>query len=623
VSRVDQVVPDLGNFQEVSVVDVLVRPGDKVEVDTPLLTLETDKASLDVPATAAGTIVEVLVKRGDKIGKGSLIARVDTDGAAGDTASQPAAPVAAAAVDVKAEKSGDTVRMQKPDGAGAAADRGSTPESGKSGAVAKKDSAPKAAVADEKSDRSTQVLVLGSGPGGYTAAFRAADLGLQVTLVERWPMLGGVCLNVGCIPSKALLHAAKVIDEAAVMSKHGVTFGKPQIDLDKLRSWKESVVNRLVGGLSVLAKQRKITVVQGVGKFVSPKVLEVTNGDKVERIAFEQIIIAVGSEAVKLPGLPDDPRIIDSTGALELPQVAGRMLVIGGGIIGLEMACVYDALGAKVSVVELTPQLIPGCDADLVRPLEKRLRARYEQILLGTKVSKVEALKEGIRVTFEGEKAPEPQVYERVLVAVGRVPNGLRINAEAAGVKVTERGFIPVDKQMRTNVPHIFAIGDVVGQPMLAHKALHEAKVAAEVAAGEKSFFDARVIPSVAYTDPEVAWVGLTETEAKAKGIAVGKGVFPWAASGRSLSLGRDEGVTKLLFDPATHRVLGAGIVGPNAGELIAEVALAIEMGADAADVGLTVHPHPTLSETVAGAAEAFEGTLTDLYIPKKKAPAA
>lgn len=463
-----------------------------------------------------------------------------------------------------------------------------------------------------------QLVVLGAGPGGYTAAFRAADLGMSVTLIERWPTLGGVCLNVGCIPSKALLHAAKVIEDTKAMEAHGISFGAPTLDFERLRGWKTSVVKKLTGGLKMLAKQRKVEIVQGTARFVSPQLLEISQGGVKRRIQFEQCIIAAGSEAVRLPGLPEDPRIIDSTGALELPQPTGSILVVGGGIIGLEMACVYDALGSKVSVVELTPQLMPGCDPDLVRPLEKRLRARYAQVLLGTKVAKVEALPEGIRVSFEGDKAPEPQIFDRVLVAVGRKPNGAAIGAETAGITVNERGFIPVDKQMHTNVAHIFAIGDIVGQPMLAHKASHEGKVAAEVAAGHKSGFDARVIPSVAYTDPEVAWVGLTETEAQAKSIAFKKSMFPWVASGRSLSLGRDEGFTKLLFDPESKRVLGGGIVGPNAGELIAEVALAIEMGADAADIGLTVHPHPTLSETVAFAAEAFEGTLTDLYMPKK-----
>ncbi|MGB8692372.1 MAG: dihydrolipoyl dehydrogenase [Steroidobacteraceae bacterium] len=464
------------------------------------------------------------------------------------------------------------------------------------------------------------MLILGGGPGGYTAAFRAADLGLQVAVVERWPTLGGVCLNVGCIPSKALLHAAKVIDEAREMAAHGVEFGAPRIDLAKLRGWKSQVVARLTGGLTGLARQRKVEIVRGSGKFLSPHVIEVRHEGKVERIRFGQCIIAVGSEPITLPFIPIDPRIMDSTGALELPEPVGRLLVIGGGIIGLEMASVYEALGAKVSVVELTSQLMPGCDPDLVRPLEKRLKGRYEQILLGTRVTAVSASDEALHVSFEDAGGASTQSFDRVLVAVGRVPSGRLLDAPAAGINVDARGFIPVDRQQRTNVAHIFAIGDVVGQPMLAHKATHEAKVAAEVAAGHKRYFDARVIPSVAYTDPEVAWVGLTELAAKTQGIAVEKGVFPWAASGRSLALGRDEGFTKLLFDPATQRLLGAGIVGPNAGELIAEVALAIEMGADAADIALTVHPHPTLSETVALSAEAFEGTLTDLYLPKKRA---
>jgi len=460
--------------------------------------------------------------------------------------------------------------------------------------------------------------VLGSGPGGYTAAFRAADLGMKVTLVERWSSLGGVCLNVGCIPSKTLLHAAKVIEDAESMGAHGIAFGAPAIDLEKLRAFKGSVVNKLTGGLKVLAKQRKVDVVQGVGRFVSPNVVEVMGSSGSERIHFDACIIAAGSESIKLPGLPTDQRVMDSTDALELPEFSGGLLVIGGGIIGLEMACVYDGLGSRVTVVELTPGLMPGADPDLVRPLEKRIKGRYEAILTGTKVTRVEPLLEGLRVTFEGEKAPAPQVYDRILVAVGRVPNGKNIGAENAGVTVTDRGFIPVDKQMRTNVPHIFAIGDIAGPPMLAHKAMHEAKVAAEVAAGHKSAFDARVIPSVAYTDPEIAWVGLTEIEAKAKNIPFKKGQFPWVANGRSLSLGREDGFTKLLFDPETHRVLGGGIVGTNAGDLISEIALAIETGCDAADIGLTVHPHPTLSETIAGAADAFEGTLTDLFIPKR-----
>ncbi len=578
-------VPDIGNFTDVAVVDVLVKPGDVVELESPLVTLETDKASMDVPASAAGRITEVLLKRGDKVSKDSLIARLEPAAAA---AAAPAASSSAAA-----EGGGDTVRMP-------------APEPGR------------AARANESFSRTAQLLVLGSGPGGYTAAFRAADLGLKVTLVERWQDLGGVCLNVGCIPSKALLHAAKVIEDADEMAERGIAFGAPTIDRAKLRTWKSQVVTKLTGGLKVLAKQRKVEVLRGSGRFVSPNVLEVMGASGSERIQFEQCIIAAGSEPVRLGGLPKDPRILDSTDALELPQFAGGLLVIGGGIIGLEMACVYDALGTRVSVVELTPTLMPGCDADLVRPLERRIRARYEAILLGTKVAGIEPSAAGLKVSFEGEKAPAPQNFERVLVAVGRVPNGKAIAAELAGVNVSDRGFIPVDRQMRTNVPHIFAIGDIAAPPLLAHKAMHEGKVAAEVAAGHKRAFDARVIPSVAYTDPEIAWAGLTETDARTKGIAYKKGAFPWVANGRSLSLGREEGLTKLLFDPETHRVLGAGIVGTNAGELISEVALAIENGCDAADIGLTIHPHPTLSETVAGAAEAFEGTLTDLYIPKR-----
>ena len=595
MSTIELIVPDIGNFDAVPVVDVLVKAGDTIEVETPLITLETDKATMDVPSAAAGTLTEVLVKKGDKVGKGTVIGRVQGAGAAAAPAAKEAPPTPAPA---KAAPAAAPAPSAAPVPAPVAA-------------------AP--AAADEKADRSTQVVVLGSGPGGYTAAFRAADLGLKVTLIERWDTLGGVCLNVGCIPSKTLLHAAKVVEEADAMAAHGITFGKPTFDLAKLRGFKSSVVKKLTGGLSILAKQRKVEVIVGSGKFISPHVIEVSGAKGSQRIRFDHCIIAAGSEAVKLAGWPEDPRILDSTGALELPATGGRMLVVGGGIIGLEMACVYDALGTKVSVVELTPQLMPGCDPDLVKPLEKRIRGRYEQILVGTKVTGVEVTKAGIRVSFAGDKAPEPQVYDYVLVAVGRSPNGKLIGADAAGVKVSDRGFIPVDKQMRTSVPHIFAIGDIAGQPMLAHKATHEAKVAAEVIAGHKAAFDARVIPSVAYTDPEVAWAGLTETDAKANNIAFEKAVFPWAASGRALSLGRDDGFTKLLFDPATHRLLGGGIVGSNAGDLISEVAVAIEMGADATDVSLTVHPHPTLSETVAFAAEAYDGTLTDLYIPKRK----
>jgi dihydrolipoamide dehydrogenase len=589
-------VPDLGSFKDVPVIDVLVQPGEVVEVDTPLLTLETDKATMDVPSPIAGTVEAITVTRGAKVSTGSVIARIVASAVAAPVPAVPAVPEVTAVPAVPSVVDAIVASTQPP--------------------VA----TPMVALGPVAgTDRHAKVLVLGAGPGGYTAAFRAADLGLEVTLVERWPVLGGVCLNVGCIPSKALLHAARVVDEAQAMAGHGISFGPPQIDLDRLRSWKSSVVGKLTGGLSGLARQRKVTVIRGDGRFVAPRVLEVTGEEGTQRIGFDHCIIAAGSEPVRLPFVPDDPRVMDSTGALELQDIPQRLLVIGGGIIGLEMGCVYDALGSKVSVVELMDQLMPGADPDLVKPLEKRLRKRYEQILLGVKVEAVEALPEGLRVSFSGTGAPTPQVYDRVLVAVGRRPNGSGIGVEMAGLSVDPRGFLSVDRQMRTAQPHIFAIGDIVGQPMLAHKATHEGKVAAEVIAGEKRAFDARVIPSVAYTDPEVAWVGLTESEAKAKGIEYQKGSFPWAASGRSLAQGRDEGFTKLLFDPQTHRVLGGGIVGSSAGELIGEVALAIEMGADAADIGLTIHPHPTLSESVAMSAEAFEGTLTDLYLPKRK----
>ncbi len=469
-------------------------------------------------------------------------------------------------------------------------------------------------------NQTAEVLVLGGGPGGYTAAFRAADLGKRVVLVDREPALGGVCLNVGCIPSKALLHAAKVIAETKEMSENGITFGAPAIDLDKLRAWKQGVVGRLTGGLAGLAKQRKVTTIRGYGRFTSPCQLQVELAEGgTTTVGFEQAIIAAGSQALTLPFIPaSDPRVIDSTGALELGEVPGRLLVIGGGIIGLEMACVYHELGAKVTIVELLDQLIPGTDKDLISPLAKRITRQYENIYVKTKVTDVQARPDGLMVSFDGPKAPVTDTFDRILVAVGRSPNGKLIGAGQAGVAVDDRGFIGVSKQMRTNVPHIFAIGDVVGPPMLAHKAMHEGKVAAEVVAGKNSFFDARAIPSVAYTDPEVAWAGVTENEARAAGVKYGKGVFPWAASGRSLTLGRSEGLTKVLFDEATGRVIGCGITGPNAGDLIAEAVLAIEMGADAADIALTIHPHPTLSETVALAAEAFEGTITDLYLPRR-----
>ncbi len=576
-------VPELGDFSDVDVIEVLVAEGDTITVEQPLITLETDKATMDVPSPAAGVVDKLEVRVGDKVSAGDpvLLLRIVASGDSGSGATGERSAVS--------ETTGQT---------GAP-----TPDGAVTGAV----------------DVACGLVVLGAGPGGYTAAFRAADLGLDVILVERWPTLGGVCLNVGCIPSKALLHAAKVIEDANAMASHGIVFGAPRIDRDALRDWKDRIVAKLTGGLDGLARKRKVRVIHGEAGFVDGRHLRIETEEGPRLVRFDQCIIAAGSEPLMLPGLPDDPRIMDSTAALELDELPERMLVIGGGIIGLEMATVYDALGVNVTVVELTRQLMPGCDPDLVRPLEKRIRTRYESILLGVRVSGIEALDEGLKVTFEGDGAPEPQVFGRVLVAVGRRPNGAQIGAENAGVDVDDRGFIPVDKQQRTKVGHIYAIGDICGNPMLAHKATHEARVAAEVAAGHKRAFDARVIPSVAYTDPEIAWVGITETEARDAGREYGKGVFPWAASGRSLAIGRDEGSTKILFDPKTDRVIGAGVVGTNAGDLIAELALAIEMGCDAADIGLTIHPHPTLSETVAMAAEMFEGTITDLYAPKKK----
>ena len=561
-------VPDIGTFKDVPIIEVAVKEGDSITVDAPLITLESDKASMEVPSPAAGVVKDVVVRVGDKVSEGSLILKLQT----AEAAVEPPLPT----------------------------------------------SKPRP-MAEAKGVVHAEVLVLGSGPGGYTAAFRAADLGKKTVLVERYARLGGVCLNVGCIPSKALLHAARVIAEAKEMSDRGIVFGPPTIDAGKLAAWKESVVGRLTKGLTSLAKQRKIEVIQGVGSFVSPNELSVaTNNGGSISVVFEKAIIAAGSEPVQIPGWPhDDSRVIDSTGALQLSAIPSRLLVIGGGIIGLEIATVYHELGSRVTVVELLNSLIPGADKDIIKPLHKRIEKQYENIFLGTKVTSMAASNDGIRVTLEGKNAPGEDTFHRVLVAVGRRPNGKRIGAENAGVHVDERGFIPVDKQMRTNIPHIFAIGDIVGQPMLAHKAVHEGKVAAEVAAGLNSAFDARVVPSVAYTDPEVAWVGVTEPEAKQQKLKYGKGLFPWAASGRSLSLGRDEGLTKLIFDEATGRIIGAGLVGPNAGDLIAEVTLAIETGCDAQDIGLTIHPHPTLSETVAMAAEAFEGTITDLYMPR------
>jgi dihydrolipoamide dehydrogenase len=561
-------VPAIGDFSAVPVIEILVAVGDSVSAEDPLLTLESDKATMDVPAPFAGTVAAIHVAVGDSVGEGSPILTLEV-------ADQAPAPAAA--------------------------------------------TAPAAAPAAASGDITCDVVVLGAGPGGYTAAFRAADLGKKVVLVEKHATLGGVCLNVGCIPSKALLHAARVIGEAHEMAGFGIAFGRPKIDLDQLRGWKEKVVSQLTGGLAGLAKQRQVEVVNGWGSFASPNQLRVETADGVKTIGFQQAIIAAGSRPVQIPGFPhDDPRVVSSTGALALQSIPKRMLVVGGGIIGLEMATVYHALGSRVTVVELMDAIIPGADKDLVKPLHNRIKKQYENIFLKTRVAGMEAKKAGIEVAFEGPDAPARDTFDLVLVAVGRAPNGKQIGAEHAGIEVDERGFIHVDKQQRTNVAHIFAIGDVVGQPMLAHKATHEGKVAAEVAAGLNSFFDARVIPSVAYTDPEVAWVGMTENEARAAGRKVGKGSFPWAASGRSLSIGRNEGLSKLIIDEETHRVIGGGIVGSNAGELIAEVALAIEMGAVPEDIGLTVHPHPTLSETVCFAAEVYEGTITDLFVPKR-----
>ncbi len=580
-------VPDIGDFESVEIIEVICKKGDTVSVEDPLISVESDKATMDVPSPIAGVIREIKVKVGEKVSAGSLILKMET-------------------TDVSTENE-EEINIEKD-------------ESEDKSLATESDTTPVKTFAG-KADMSCDVLVLGSGPGGYTAAFRAADLGLNVLLVERYNRIGGVCLNVGCIPSKTLLHAAKVIDETESMSAHGVSFGKPKINLEQLREWKNGIVNQLTSGLKSMAKQRKVQIVTGVGEFLDQNHLCVTDTEnKKLTLHFENAIIAVGSQPVKLPFLPEDSRIVDSTGSLELTDIPEHMLVIGGGIIGLEMATVYHALGSKISVVEMLDGLMAGADRDIVRPFQKRISKQYENIWLETKVTKVEALKNGLKVHFEGKNAPEkPQMFNQILSSVGRIPNGLKIAAEKAGVVVDKGGFIKTDSQMRTNMSHIFAIGDLVGQPMLAHKATHEAKVAAEVISGMNSYFDARTIPSVAYTDPEVAWAGITEEEAKKEGVAYGKGNFPWAASGRSLSLGRSEGMTKVLFEEGTNRVIGVGIVGPNAGDLIAEGVLAIEMGCDATDLGSTIHPHPTLSETVGFAAEAFEGTITDLYLPKKK----
>ena len=580
--QIEVKVPDIGDFKEVAVIEVMVKPGETVAVDTSLVMVESDKASMEIPSSHAGVVKEVKVKTGDKVSEGSMILVLEAESAAAAPKPAPASQPAATA---------------------------SPPPA-----------APSAASYSGKADIECDMLVLGAGPGGYSAAFRAADLGMKTVLVERYDTLGGVCLNVGCIPSKALLHTASVVDEVRHLPDHGISFGAPQIDLGKLRAFKDGVIKKLTGGLAGMAKARKVEVVTGVGTFLDPHHLEIVSAGGKKTVKFANAIIAAGSQAVKLPFLPDDPRIVDSTGALQLKSIPKRMLVVGGGIIGLEMATVYSTLGTRIDVVEMLDGLMQGADRDLVKVWEKMNAGRFDKVMLKTKTVGAKATDAGIEVSFEGEKAPAgPQVYDLVLVSVGRSPNGKKIGAEKAGVAVTERGFIDVDKQMRTNVAHIFAIGDIVGQPMLAHKAVHEAHVAAEVAHGEKSFFDARQIPSVAYTDPEVAWAGKTEEQCKAEGLKVGKAVFPWAASGRAIANGRDEGFTKLLFDTTTHRVIGGGIVGTHAGDLISEVCLAIEMGCEPADIGKTIHPHPTLGESIGMAAEVFEGHCTDLPPQKKK----
>lgn len=570
------ILPDIGGFESVEIIELHVAVGDTVSKEDPILTLESDKATMDIPSPYDGTISELSIAVGDKISEGGKLGSVKI------IDSQQAADKSASDVEKQPKES--------------------------------------SAVAESAATRSTEVLVLGAGPGGYTAAFRAADLGKKVIMVERYETLGGVCLNVGCIPSKALLHTAQIINEAAHMKANGVDFGKVKIDLKGVNGFKDRVVTKLTGGLKQLAKQRKVELVTGVGEFIDPNHIKVVSGSNETIIQFEHCIIAAGSQATEIPSFPyDDKRLMDSTGALELTNVPKKLLIIGGGIIGLEMATVYHAIGSEITVVEFMDSLIPGCDKDLVRPLSKIIKKRYKEIYLSTKVTEIKAQKNGLKVSFEGTKAPDPQVFDKVLVAVGRRPNGFKIGAEKAGIEVDEAGFIQVDKQMRTSVSNIFAIGDIVGDPMLAHKATHEAKVAAEVISGMKSTFEPMTIPSVAYTDPEIAWMGLSESEAKEQGVAYEKGAFPWAASGRSLGLDRDEGLTKVIFDKESKRILGAGMVGPNAGELIAEAVLALEMGADAEDIGLTIHAHPTLSETFNFAAEMVEGTITDLYIPKKK----
>ncbi|SFN61143.1 dihydrolipoamide dehydrogenase [Nitrosospira briensis] len=615
-------IPDIGDFKDVPVIELLVQPGDTVEKETSLITLETDKATMEVPSPQAGVVKELNVKIGDKVSEGSLILTLEAEAPASEEA--PTSKAAEPAEPTPPSESAGLAPQSASYSASAPEKEGDS--QGPSTEVGAKSASP-ASPSVPHGDIHADVVVLGAGPGGYTAAFRAADLGKKVVLIERYATLGGVCLNVGCIPSKALLHVAKVITEAEETARQGIVFDKPGIEIDKLRGWKETIIGKLTKGLSGLAKQRKVQTVRGTGKFTSPHMIEVETPDGPKTISFDHCIIAAGSSAARIAGFPyEDSRIFDSTGALKLEDIPQRMLIIGGGIIGLEMATVYDALGSKVSVVEWMDQLIPGADADLIKPLHKRIQKRYEAIYLKTKVTAIEPREDGLRVTFEGKSdgasTPEPQVYDRILMAVGRRPNGRDIGAEHAGVDVDERGFIPVNKQLRTNVPHIFAIGDIAGEPMLAHKATHEGKLTAEIIAGgdhaEKAAFDARAIPSVAYTDPEIAWMGLTETEANKQGVEYEKAVFPWAASGRALAMAREEGMTKLLLDKKTRRILGAGIVGVNAGELISETVLGLEMGAEMEDIGLTIHPHPTLSETIFFAAEIAEGSITDLYMPKK-----
>ncbi len=614
---VDIQVPDIGDFDSVEVIEVLVAVGDTVRAEQSLITVESDKASMEIPSPSAGVIKALSVKLGDKIKQGSVIAKIEAiDTSAGSAVAATAASAASAA-------SAATTTVAS------SSTPSSAPPVSSPTAVAPSASAPQAPAAvparamatySGKVDAKFDLVVLGAGPGGYSAAFRAADLGMNVALIERYSTLGGVCLNVGCIPSKALLHTAAVLEEAQSLADHGISFGKPKIDLDKLRAFKDGVIGKLTGGLAGMAKARKVTVIQGVGTFATGNHITIKSDAGSQTVEFAQAIIAAGSQSVKLPFMPEDDRVVDSTGALLLKSIPKRMLIVGGGIIGLEMGTVYSALGARLDVVEMQDGLMQGADRDLVKVWQKKNAHRFDNLMLNTKTVSAEAKKDGIYVKFEGAGAPaEAQRYDLVLQAVGRTPNGKKIGADLAGIAVTERGFIEVDRQMRTNAPHIFAIGDIVGQPMLAHKAVHEGHVAAEAAAGQKSFFDARVIPSVAYTDPEVAWVGLTEDEAKKQGIQITKGMFPWAASGRAIANGRDEGFTKLLFDASTHKILGGGIVGTHAGDLISEVALAIEMGADTVDIGKTIHPHPTLGESVGLAAEAAEGHCTDLPPVKKK----